>query len=178
MNILLVNVPHPAIGSRIPDDHLPPLGLLAIGGAADRRRTRGLSDRRRVRPHADPRLGRTDRGSRARGVLFGHSGSTSGHPVIAAVSASVAAAMPDVHIVYGGVFPTYHAREILEAEPHVTVIVRGEGEETARRLMAALAAGQPLGTIPGLTFRDGGVIRETPPAPRSATSTPIGSAGS
>ena len=32
MRILLVNVPHPAIGSRIPDDHLPPLGLLSIGG--------------------------------------------------------------------------------------------------------------------------------------------------
>jgi anaerobic magnesium-protoporphyrin IX monomethyl ester cyclase len=27
MRILLINVPHPAIGSRIPDDHLPPLGM-------------------------------------------------------------------------------------------------------------------------------------------------------
>ena len=27
MRILLINVPHPSIGSRIPDDHLPPLGL-------------------------------------------------------------------------------------------------------------------------------------------------------
>ena len=32
MKILIVNPPHPAIGSRIPDDHLPPLGLLNIGG--------------------------------------------------------------------------------------------------------------------------------------------------
>jgi hypothetical protein len=32
MRILLINVPHPSIGSRIPDDHLPPLGLLAVGG--------------------------------------------------------------------------------------------------------------------------------------------------
>ena len=32
MRILLINAPHPAIGSRIPRDHLPPLGLLAIGG--------------------------------------------------------------------------------------------------------------------------------------------------
>ena len=30
MRILLINVPHPSIGSRIPDDHLPPLGLLSI----------------------------------------------------------------------------------------------------------------------------------------------------
>ncbi|MFG5120328.1 magnesium-protoporphyrin IX monomethyl ester anaerobic oxidative cyclase [Methylorubrum sp. POS3] len=165
MNILLVNVPHPAIGSRIPDDHLPPLGLLAIGGPLiDDGHEVSLIDGE-FGPMPIPDLVARIVAAAPEAVLFGHSGSTSGHPVIAAVSASVAAAMPDVHIVYGGVFPTYHAREILKAEPHVTVIVRGEGEETARRLMAALAAGQPLGTIPGLTFRDGGVIRETPPAP-------------
>ncbi len=32
MRILLINPPHPSIGSRIPHEHLPPLGLLAIGG--------------------------------------------------------------------------------------------------------------------------------------------------
>ena len=32
MKILLVNPPHPSIGSRIPREHLPPLGLLALGG--------------------------------------------------------------------------------------------------------------------------------------------------
>ena len=32
MKILLINPPHPAIGSRIPREHLPPLGLLALGG--------------------------------------------------------------------------------------------------------------------------------------------------
>src|SRR4051812_35448272 len=32
MRVLLLNVPPPSIGSRIPDDHLPPLGLLSIGG--------------------------------------------------------------------------------------------------------------------------------------------------
>ena len=32
MKIVLINAPHTAIGSRVPDDHLPPLGLLALGG--------------------------------------------------------------------------------------------------------------------------------------------------
>lgn len=32
MKVLLLNPPHPAIGSRIPLENLPPLGLLAIGG--------------------------------------------------------------------------------------------------------------------------------------------------
>jgi len=32
MKLLLANPPHPSIGSRIPHEHLPPLGLLALGG--------------------------------------------------------------------------------------------------------------------------------------------------
>lgn len=32
MRILLINPPHTAIGSRIPDEQLPPLSLLSIGG--------------------------------------------------------------------------------------------------------------------------------------------------
>ena len=32
MKILLINPPHQSIGSRMPKEHLPPLGLLSIGG--------------------------------------------------------------------------------------------------------------------------------------------------
>jgi hypothetical protein len=32
MKITIINPPHTAIGSRIPDVHLPPLGLLSVGG--------------------------------------------------------------------------------------------------------------------------------------------------
>src|SRR5262245_41813780 len=113
MRIVLINVPHPAIGSRIPDDHLPPLCLLSIGGPLlDDGHSVHLIDAEfgpvplaqivaeavRLAPDA---------------VLFGHSGSTSGHPVIAAVARAISAAIPSVAIVYGGVFPTYHWREIL-----------------------------------------------------------------
>ena len=38
-------------------------------------------------------------------VLFGHSGSTSGHPVIAEVACAIAGGLPAARIVYGGVFP-------------------------------------------------------------------------
>ena len=97
-------------------------------------------------------------------VLFGHSGSTSGHPVIGAIASTIAAARPDVAIVYGGVFPTYHWREILDHEPYVTAIVRGEGEETARRLMHALDHGLALADIAGIAYRDAGRARATQPA--------------
>jgi anaerobic magnesium-protoporphyrin IX monomethyl ester cyclase len=164
MRILLINVPHPSIGSRIPDDHLPPLGLLAIGGPL-------IDDGHEVRL-IDGELGpmpTTAIVAQAAelapdAVLFGHSGSTSGHPVIAEVAQAIIAALPRVHVVYGGVFPTYHWREILAEEPYVTAIVRGEGEETARRLMAALAAGTDLGAVPGIAYRDTHGPRATAPA--------------
>lgn len=169
MRILLVNVPHPAIGSRIPDDHLPPLGLLAVGGPLidDGHEVRLIDADLAPTPtralveavvHFDPDI-----------VLFGHSGSTSGHPVIAEVAAAVARARPDIAIVYGGVYPTYHWREILLTEPHVTAIVCGEGEETTRRLVRAMAERQPFGHLPGLAFLSDGQPVRTAPAPLIGT---------
>ncbi|HEY4252862.1 MAG TPA: magnesium-protoporphyrin IX monomethyl ester anaerobic oxidative cyclase [Roseomonas sp.] len=165
MRITLVNVPHPSIGSRIPDDHLPPLGLLSIGGPL-------LDDGHDVRL-IDGELGPMPVSALiARiaeqapdAVLFGHSGSTSGHPVIAEVARGVAAALPGAFIVYGGVFPTYHWREILKEEPHITAIVRGEGEETARRLMLALEGRLPLAPVPGIAYRTPEGPCATLPAP-------------
>src|ERR1044072_7552194 len=144
MRILLINVPHPSIGSRIPDDHLPPLGLLSIGGPLidDGHDVRLLDGE--VGPASTTSLGAQATQFAPDAVLFGHSGSTSGHPVIAEVARAIATALPRVRIVYGGVFPTYHWREILADERYVTAIVRGEGEETARQLMRALDRGPPL----------------------------------
>src|SRR5687768_4621568 len=137
MRILLINVPHPSIGSRIPDDHLPPLGLLSIGGPL-------IDDGHEVRlldgefgPMLEQAITAEALTFAPDAVLFGHSGSTSGHPVITEIAQAIVRAMPNVLIVYGGVFPTYHWREVLRDEPYVTAIVRGEGEETARRLMRA-----------------------------------------
>lgn len=165
MRVLLVNVPHPSIGSRIPDDHLPPLGLLAIGGPLidDGHVVRLIDAEFGPMPVADI-ISEANRFA-PDAVLFGHSGSTSGHPVISEIARALVKAMPRVLIVYGGVFPTYHWREILRDEPHVSAIVRGEGEETARRLMRALECGHDLGSIAGIAFRDAAGPRATSPAP-------------
>jgi anaerobic magnesium-protoporphyrin IX monomethyl ester cyclase len=165
MRILLINVPHPSIGSRIPDDHLPPLGLLAIGGPL-------IDDGHQVRlidgefgPMPTEAIVDETLGFAPDAVLFGHSGSTSGHPVITEVAQVISRAIPRVLIVYGGVFPTYHWREILNEEPYVTAIVRGEGEETAQRLMRALARGHRLADIAGIAYREAGRPVVTKPAP-------------
>ena len=165
MRILLINVPHPAIGSRIPDDHLPPLGLLAVGGPLidDGHEVRLIDGEFGPMPVASLVAEATRWVPDA--VLFGHSGSTSGHPVIAEVARGIAHALPGVSIVYGGVFPTYHWREVLAEEPYVTAVVRGEGEETATRLMAALEEGKRLADVPGIAYRDANGPRATRAAP-------------
>lgn len=180
VRVLLVNVPHPSIGSRIPDDHLPPLGLLAIGGplvdAGHEVRLLDADLEAGREPILAPwgpgcygAITREEIVSRAASfapdaVLFGHSGSTSAHPVIAELSRAIAEVLPEAWIIYGGVFPTYHFREVLAAEPHVDVIVRGEGERTCRELVAALEHEAPLSALAGLAFRDGAAVVETPPA--------------
>lgn len=165
MRVLLINVPHPSIGSRIPDDHLPPLGLLCVGGPL-------IDDGHEVRlidgefaPDALDDIVTQAISYRPDLVMFGHSGSTSGHPVIAQVSLGIAQALPDAVIVYGGVYPTYAWREILAEEPHVAAIVRGEGEETTRQLVRAFAEGRSLALVAGIAFRDGGKPVATSPAP-------------
>ncbi|MBI4724296.1 MAG: cobalamin B12-binding domain-containing protein, partial [Rhodomicrobium sp.] len=164
MRIVLVNVPHPSIGSRIPDDHLPPLGLLAIGGPL-------IDDGHDVRLadadlNAMPIHQIVNEVEKAApdAVLFGHSGSTPGHPVIAETARKIAGKIPGAAIIYGGVFPTYHWREILESEPYVTAIVRGEGEETVRLLIRALERKCSLAAVPGIAYRSGKSAIATAPA--------------
>ena len=106
MNLLLINPTHPAIGSRIPREHLPPLGLLALGGPLiDAGHGVSLLDADRTGMGAG-QVARLAAQKQPDAVLIGHSGSTSGHPSAMAVAAAIRAALPRCWIIYGGVFPT------------------------------------------------------------------------
>lgn len=165
MRILLLNPPHPAIGSRIPREHLPPLGLLSIGGPLlDAGHHVRLLDAE-FSPMPTPAIVHHIADFAPDAVLLGHSGSTSGHPVASQITRAIRAALPATPIIYGGVFPTYHWHEILTDEPQIDIIVRGEGEQTTPRLIHALATQMPLHDIPGLAFRHAGQPFATPPAP-------------
>ena len=155
MRILLVNVPHPSIGSRIPDDHLPPLGLLAIGGplidaefgrCRRRKSSRGIPLLpgcrivRPLRPDLGPsRYRRSGRRSQLRCHAYRSSMAGSSRPITGA--------------------------EILSQESYATAIVRCEGEETVRRLMRALEPRQPIGEVAGVAYRKAGRPCATRPAP-------------
>jgi anaerobic magnesium-protoporphyrin IX monomethyl ester cyclase len=165
MRLLLINPPHPSIGSRIPREQLPPLGLLSIGGPLidDRHDVRLLDAEFGPMPFAE--IVAQAVAIKPEVILLGHSGSTSGHPIVAELTRMLRTALPDARIVYGGVFPTYHWREILTAEPQIDVIVRGEGEATAPKLIRALETGGPLDTVAGIAYRRNGVPEATQPAP-------------
>ena len=158
MKILLVNAPHLSIGSRLAKEHLPPLGLLSIGGPLiDAGYNVELLDADyynykisiiiekilKINPDV---------------LMMGHSGSTSAQPIINDITKQVRAEKNDIKIVVGGVFPTYHWSEILEENPQIDYIIRGEGEQIALNLINALAFGINPETVKGLAFR----TNETP----------------
>lgn len=165
MKITLLNPPHTAIGSRIPGEHLPPLGLLAVGGPllddghrvslldADRRNLSAAEIVDEVSAEA-PQL-----------VMIGHSGSSSVHQTVLGLCRGLKARLPGLLIIYGGVHPTYHWDEIMLESPDIDIIVRGEGERTALLLVQALATGTPLASVAGIVFRQDGVITPTLAAP-------------
>lgn len=148
MRILLLNPPHTAIGSRIPKEHLPPLGLLSVAGP--------LLDAGFAVELLDAEFGPMavtaivdEVVRRAPDLLLtGHSGSTSAHPTVAMIAGLPKARLPELRIVYGGVFPTYHWHDVLAKDAAIDIIVRGEGERTALRLAQALGNGDDLASVP------------------------------
>ncbi len=178
MKILLINPPHPAIGSRIPREHLPPLGLLAIGGplidAGHEVRLLNCD----VGPMPLQETLDEVRKFSPQTVLLGHSGSTSAHPSAMKITRAIRREFPAIWIVYGGVFPTYHWPQIMDQESSVDVVVRGEGEETIVRLIETIENGSALEAVPGIAYREGapsvqlGRAQPGPPAPPPIRATP------
>ncbi len=74
----------------------------------------------------------------------------------------VRAERPGTPIVWGGVHPTL-LPEQTAADPRVDVVVRGEGETVVGPLAAALAAGDPLDDVAGITYTVAGGNGSGPP---------------
>lgn len=142
-----------------------PLGLLMVGGGLKQAgvscelldaEARRLSERQivneveRRRPDA---------------VFVGHAGSTPAHPVTMRMLRAIKGRLPSVITVYGGVYPTYHAHEVLRGEACVDVVVRGEGEETGAELGRLIRDGRctprELAGVRGISFRNGLGVEST-----------------
>ena len=154
MKIGLINPPHTAIGSRVPDDHLPPLGLLSLGGPLiDAGHAVRLVDAE-FGPMPLDRVVADALRDEPDCILLGHSGSTSAHPTALEIARLVRLARPAATIIYGGVFPTYHWRDVLAQTDVFDIIVRGEGEATIVALVDTLQHRRALSTVAGIAYRD------------------------
>lgn len=165
MRILLINPPHESIGSRLAGEHLPPLGLLSIGGPlVDAGHVVELLDADFDPMSFDRILAEVLRRA-PDAILLGHSGSTSAQPIINDITVLVRSKMPEVRIIIGGVFPTYHWKQILDENPQIDVVVCGEGEEVVLRLFDAFTNASPLEDVKGIAFRRSDGPFRTIPAP-------------
>ncbi len=81
-----------------------------------------------------------------------------------ALSTLIKSIHKDIFVFMGGYFPTIYYEEILFATSSVDVIVRGEGEEPALKLVERLAEGTPqvYEDIPNLAWKSDGQIRLSP----------------
>jgi anaerobic magnesium-protoporphyrin IX monomethyl ester cyclase len=161
MNILIINPPHKSIGSRMAKEHLPPLGLLSIAGPLiDEGYTVSLLDADYYNYTIERIIDETKKRNPDL-VLMGHSGSTSAQPIIDKIAKKVKENSPHTKIIIGGVFPTYHWKEILETQIDIDYIVCGEGEEIALNLVKAIHLNLTLSNVDGIVFRQEGKIIKT-----------------
>ncbi|MEA2027967.1 MAG: magnesium-protoporphyrin IX monomethyl ester anaerobic oxidative cyclase [Campylobacterota bacterium] len=162
MKTLIINPPHQAIGSRIPVEHLPPLGLLYIGGSLlDEGYEVELLDADYDNQSLDEIMAYLQN-YQPDCVLMGHSGSTSAHPIIMEITQAIKAYNKDIITIYGGVFPSYHFVEIFKYENSIDYIVRGEGEEIIKNLFSALHQGGDLAQVEGVVYKENGALVITP----------------
>jgi anaerobic magnesium-protoporphyrin IX monomethyl ester cyclase len=164
MKILIINPPHLSIGSRMANEHLPPLGLLSIGGPLiDAGHDVQLLDadyhNYKIKVVTEKIMAENPDV-----IMLGHSGSTSAQPIINEITKIVRQKSAEIKIIIGGVFPTYHWSEILETNPQIDYIVCGEGEEITLNLITAIEKQTSLEIIKGLAFRVNGVPLKTQPA--------------
>lgn len=165
MRVLLVNPPYLTLTSILGVGHQVPLGLLMVGGPLlDAGHEVKLLDAE-CKHLSLRRTIKEIQAFQPDVVKTGHAGSTPAHPVAMKLLRALRNACPEVTTVYGGVYPSYHATDILREEPSVDIIVRGEGEAVTLDLIGALEAGRNLATVPGISYRDNGKPATNPDCP-------------
>lgn len=158
MKILIINPPHTSIGSRIPKEHLTPLGLLAIGGPLiDAGHEVKLLDADYCNSSAEEII-EDAKSENPEAILMGHSGSNTAQPIINELSTKLRMALPQSKIIVGGVFPTYFWKQILENVPAIDYLVIGEGELTTINLINVLEEKSDISKVKGIAHKKDGEI--------------------
>lgn len=90
--------------------------------------------------------------------LVGFSAQCTTYPAVIQISKKVKAKRPSTKIVFGGHNASFVDQVTLERYPFVDCIVRGEGEITFKKMVAAYGSGKDEKGIAGVTFRKGDEI--------------------
>jgi len=161
VRILLLTPPVPSTLKRVLGVSMPPLGLAYLAASA------GGHDVELIDPIAEELdLDSTmERIRRFQPQVVGISCTTPGIYGAYRVARGVKVWDPGVKVVLGGPHATFTARECLKECPELDVVVRGEADESFPRLLDAIERGRGMEDISGLTYRRGGVVRETSPGP-------------
>lgn len=138
--------------------HMPNHGIACLGGNVDDDHEVYLIDLVRKRKSIATYLTKTLQ--HINPDLIGLSAMTWQYSTCLAVIGLIKNILPHVKIAVGGYHATLMSEEIAaspEAE-EIDFIIRGEGEETFRRLVNALAGTDRLDTIPSLSYKQNGVL--------------------
>lgn len=133
--------------------HMPNHGIACVGGNIDAGHEVYLIDLVRKRRAIAAYLARTLK--RIAPDLIGLSAMTWQYPTCLALIRFIRTILPDVKIALGGYHATLMGDQITASPEAASLdfIVRGEGEETFRRLVNALAGEDLLAAIPSLSYR-------------------------
>lgn len=154
LDVLLINPPFVTLTSTLGVGHQVPLGLLMVGGALlDAGIRVRLLDAECTRMSVIQVAAEVAR-LKPRIVMSGHAGSTAAHLTCVQMFNAIKRLRPGTVCVYGGPYPTYHCREILEQHPSIDIIVRGEGEATAVNLARAILQYDAIDHVQSIAFRD------------------------
>ncbi len=164
LNIALITPARRFISNRVGLGYQVPLGLVLLGGPL-------IDSGHNVRLIDNDLYGLSDKKLVQRlqiqppdCIMIGHSGSTAAHPVAMRTAAALRLAFPSAIIIYGGVYPSFTAVDILKKNQCIDIIVHGEGEETVTELAEAISIG--IGSfdhIGGITFRGNDAVVTTQP---------------
>jgi radical SAM superfamily enzyme YgiQ (UPF0313 family) len=163
MKIVLISMPDVApVIMHESAFHMPNGGIASIGANLDPGHDAYIIDLVRKRGRVRRYLHRTL--SKIRPDVVGLSTMTWQYPTCIKIARLLRRWMPKVHIVVGGYHPTLMYEEISRSEESrvLDFIVRGEGEETFRRLVNALAGKDRFEEVPGLSFKKNGVFVHNP----------------
>lgn len=163
--VMLINPARHFIANQAGLGYLSPLGLILIGGPlVDAGFDVRLVDHD-MNGWTFEKLLQEIQEYQPRYILLGHSGSTASHNVVVKTVKLIKNNLPEIRIIYGGVYPSYAYQSIFEELPEVDVIVRGEGEKTIVELLSKWEQTEDLEDVSGIVWRENGQVKVNRPQP-------------